>query len=92
MHAPSVEGTTQLLVVRDSLVVLSVVRMFISWKNFQRTRRVMVMGQYRQSSLVAPLNIVAPRGDTFVLTDEQTAYILSIVAKSKNIPQMLSLV
>lgn len=49
-------------------------------------------GNKAQSSSVAPPYKVAPRGATQVLAEEQTAYMLSPVAKSKMIRQMLSLV
>ncbi|KAH0715068.1 hypothetical protein KY284_007973 [Solanum tuberosum] len=89
---PCVLGTTQVFVVRAPLVVSSVVRLGISCESVQRTSREIVMGVIEPILLqLLHQTELYLEGLLLVLAEEQTAYMLSLVAKSKRIRQILSL-
>ncbi|KAG5632224.1 hypothetical protein H5410_003941 [Solanum commersonii] len=84
--APTLKNkrTTQGHVVMDPLVASSVARTVISCESVQRTSRVMVMGAIEPSLLqLLHQTGLHLEGLLPVLAEEQTAYMLSLVAKSK---------
>nr|AAT39945.1 Putative polyprotein, identical [Solanum demissum] len=90
LPAPSVVGTTQVFVVRDPLVVSSVVRRDISCESVQRTGRV-IGAIERNLHQLLPQTGWCLEKLLLVPAEEQTASVQSMVAKSNRIHQMLSL-
>ncbi|KAH0675767.1 hypothetical protein KY285_023568 [Solanum tuberosum] len=92
LHVLSVVGTTQGCIVMAPLVASSVDRMVIPSENVQRTKRVVVTGAIEPSLLqVLHQTELHLEGLLSVVAEDQTSYMLSQVAKSKRIRQMLLL-
>ena len=87
----SMAETTQVFVVRDLLVVSSVITMVIFRGSVMRTEKVVEIRAIRTNFLQLLHQIeLHLNGILLVLAEKQTAYRISIGAKSKRVHQMLS--